>query len=351
MLKEKYEKTKGCNMKKILFFFSGIYNGGTEIEVYNLLSRLNKEKYDLYFSYSDIKNSDEIMVNRIKQYAKFIDINFQFHVNTIIYCTEALDEISIIENNIKYEKSYYWFHYFWEDQEEFLQKVINENKVDKVIAVSETSKNKLIKFDCLKGKEQKVSVIYNVLDVEKIKRISNEEIDIPLSNGLNLVTVARIAPIKRFDRIDKIATELEKQNINYKWMIVGKVNENEYSEYAKEIKNKLVQHSNIIFVGEQINPFKYMKKSDYSMVLSDAETCSLVITESKIVGTPCVVTDFDAAFEQIEDGKNGIILRRNNEDYEQLVKNMVMKKEILHENLKTFNYDLENIMNKWDSIL
>ena len=77
----------------------------------------------------------------------------------------------------------------------------------------------------------------------------------------------------------------------------------------------------------------------------------MVITESKIVGTPCVVTNFDVVYEQIEDGKNGIILDMNNEDYETLVQRMLDEKDTLKNNLKSFNYDIETILNKWNEIL
>jgi len=41
----------------------------------------------------------------------------------------------------------------------------------------------------------------------------------------------------------------------------------------------------------------------------------------------------------------------NNEDYETLVQRMLDEKDTLKNNLKSFNYDIETILNKWNEIL
>ena len=334
-------------MRKILFFLCGIYNGGTEIELYNLLKKIDKKKYELYVAFSDKENSDTVMVNKIKTYAKQIEITDKHQMDVVVYCTEALDEIDQIKENIKYEKAYFWFHYFWEDQEMFLRRVVKNNEVDKVIAVSQSSKKELLELGCFEDEKQ-IDVIYNILDTDKIKEGAKEKLNKPLGKDLNFVTVSRIAPIKRFDRIEKFVQVLQQKQIDFKWFIVGKVKESDYSEYAKQMKARLNQYPQISFEGEQENPFKYMKACDYTMVLSDRETWSLATTESKIVGTPCVITDFGAAFEQIEDGKNGIIIERENEEYEKQVEKMLENKQNLRENLKGFEYPIEKILEDWD---
>ena len=102
--------------------------------------------------------------------------------------------------------------------------------------------------------------------------------------------------------------------------------------YEQNLQNLFKNYPKIIFIGEQENPFKYLKKSHYSILLSDRETWGLVITESKILGIPCVVTNFDVAHEQIEDGKNGIILDMQNEDYYELVNKMINQYDLLKSN-------------------
>ena len=54
-----------------------------------------------------------------------------------------------------------------------------------------------------------------------------------------------------------------------------------------------------------------MKNSDLVVVVSDSEAMSMVLREAMIVGTPVVTTNFPAAFESIEDGKNGFVAERD----------------------------------------
>ena len=85
-------------MKKILFYLCGIYNGGTEIETLNLMKNLNKEKYELLYYYHDKQNSYNTMVQEYNKYANYVDISNDVKVDTVLYCTHALDDIELIKN-------------------------------------------------------------------------------------------------------------------------------------------------------------------------------------------------------------------------------------------------------------
>ena len=337
-------------MKKILFYFRGIYSGGTEAAAYTLSSMI-KDDYELYFTYFDKEYSDVKAILKMKKMARYIPFEQKFSVDTIIFCTQAINEFDIIKNTFTYNNSFYLYHYSSEKQNTFLEMALN-GVCDKIICVSNTSKNDLERLPFVNdNNKNKIIVINNVIDIERILSIADNDIEYDFSHTLNLVTVARIAPEKRLDRVINIANELEKRNIDYIWLIIGKVNELNCTEYEKNIQNLFSSHSNIIFTGEKDNPFKYLKKADYTLLLSDKETWGLVITESKIVGTPCVVTNFEAAYEQVEDGINGLILDMNNENYEYIVNQMLDNKEILKSNIKNFKYDNLALLDKWKNIL
>ena len=126
--------------------------------------------------------------------------------------------------------------------------------------------------------------------------------------------------------------------------IIGKGRQKE-----QEIRKSLEPYLEVQFVGYQDNPYCYIKNADYLVLLSDYEAWGNVITEAKELRVPCLVTDFPSAIEQIEDGKNGIIVARNLENYDEVVDTLVQKKVLLKENLKNFHY--ENEEKKWDGIL
>lgn len=337
-------------MIKLLFYISGIYNGGTEIALYNLLSYIDKTKYDIYVTYTDIENSDIEMINKIKPYVNFINIEDKFSTDILIYCTDALNDKEILLENIKYKKSYFWFHYFWPSQEEFLKYTINNNLINGVIAVSQSTKERLLQLQDFTIQENKILVIHNILNSDSILEKSLEPVTMDLSDELNLITVARLAPVKGYERVKYLADALIAKNVDFKWFILGKANNSE-KEYERKIKKLLEPYKNIYFLGEQQNPYKYMKNCDYTVILSERETWSLVITESKILGIPCITTDFDGVTEQITPMENGIIISRENVNtYCDKVDDIINSKEKLKENLKNFKYDINNILNKWDEL-
>lgn len=339
-------------MKKIMFYFEGIYNGGTEIAACNLLSKLSSQDFKIYLAYSDLINSDQVMVNRLLEYSEIHNINEKIDVDVIVYATDALKDFDIIQKNISYKKSYFWFHYFWETQERFIYKIITENKIDKIIVVSEMCKRKIAEMDCMRGNEDKIVVIHNILDIEKIRNKANEETPIlNKSTNLNIVTIARFAPIKGYERVVKLVELLKKNRIDFKWFIIGKANEYE-KEYGEKIYNLLGKYKEVEFLGHQDNPFKFLKQCDYTAVLSERETWSLVISESKILGIPCIATNFESVYEQIEHLKNGIIIDKDDDSkYLENVHQIIQNKEVLKNNLKDFVYNNEDIINKWKELL
>ena len=336
-------------MKKILFYLCGIYNGGTEIETLNLMKNLNKEKYELLYYYHDKQNSYDVMVQEYNKYANYEDISNDVKVDTVLYCTHALEDIELIKN-ISYKHSYFWFHYFWEDQENFLELGLERKYIDKVITVSEYAQKKIQSMSCLKNRENDVEFIFNILNENEIIEKSKQNIPLERVDGLNLVTVARFAPIKGYHRVKQMIDILIQGNINFKWYIVGKGNgEKEHNEVVEMLKE---YEKNVELVGHKSNPFPYVKNADYLVLMSDRETSGLVITEAKIIGTPCIVSNFEASYEQITDGENGFIIDKNNiNKFREKLPEVLQSKEKMRENLKNFKYSKKDILKKWEEIL
>ena len=106
------------------------------------------------------------------------------------------------------------------------------------------------------------------------------------------------------------------------------------------------------FLGFLDNPYNIIKKCDYLVLLSENETWGLVITEAKILGVPCIVTDFEAAYEQILDNETGIILSRQNIDsYEDKIDAIINNKNIYKEKLKNFKWSNDEILKKWKKMI
>lgn len=336
-------------MKKILFYLCGIYNGGTEIVTLNLLKNLDKNKYQLLYYYHDKENVYEPIKKQFDVYAEYINIDSRVTVDTLIFCTHALEDLDKL-GNIAWNHSYFWFHYFWEDQEEFLKIAIQNHVIEKVITVGEYAKRKLEEMDCVRSVKEDVCIIPNIMNDEKIIEQSKEKINLERAKDLNLVTVARFAPIKGYARVKQMINILLQEQIQFKWYICGKgSNKKEHDEVVEMLQG---YEDYVELVGFKMNPYPYMKNADYLVLMSDRETQGLVVAESKIIGTPCIVSNFEAAYEQIEDGKNGFIIDKNNIlEFKERLTDIIKQKKQMKMALKEFQYDKEAIMKKWEKIL
>lgn len=335
-------------MKKIVFYIKGIYNGGTEIALLNLISLLDKSQYDICIINDDIENSNSIVSEKMSKFAKIVEMS-QMTADVLIYCTSPKHGVENIIKNVQYEKAYFWFHYFSENQLNFLQKVNEKNLVDNVVVVCETIKKKILQLDIYKHHEDNIISIYNVMPIEEIYQKSKEDIELELSDCINFVTVSRLYREKGFGRMKQLVECLIKRNIDFKWHIVGcALNESDEKEINSIINcypGKVIMH------GYQNNPYKYIAKSDYLVLLSDEENMPLTVVEAKILGVPCILSNFDSAYEQISDMKNGIILDRYDlETYADRVDDIINNKEKFKEATKQYAYSNELSIEKWNKL-
>ena len=91
------------------------------------------------------------------------------------------------------------------------------NKMDKVITVSEVAKASFC--DKYKFDEEKVEVLYNLIDEKNIIEKSKEEVK--KNNVFTFTNVGKMRPQKRQDRLIKIAKNLKNDNYKFKIQIIG----------------------------------------------------------------------------------------------------------------------------------
>ena len=132
-------------------------------------------------------------------------------------------------------------------------------------------------------------------------------------------------------------------------IFVGKgSNEKEHNEVVEMFRH---YDKRVELVGHKSNPFPYIKNADYLVLMSDRETSGLVITEAKIIGIPCIISNFDAAYEQIEDGTNGFILNKEDiGEFRNRLQEILNSKEKMKENLRDFKYHKKDIIKKWEKL-
>lgn len=190
----------------------------------------------------------------------------------------------------------------------------NENLLKKfrtIVCVSDFTKASLIKrYPSL---ENKVTSIYNVCSIEGIKAKANENIDDCRfdTSKFTIISVGRVAKVKRFPEIPKIAKKLKDCGCIFKWYIIGSGTANDIEKVITAIESYGMQEE-VVMLGTKPNPYPYFKAADLLVSTSESEACPMIFNEAKIIGTPIVSTNFGSSYEFIKEGRDGMISSLDN---------------------------------------
>lgn len=183
---------------------------------------------------------------------------------------------------------------------------VSYRKADCIIAVSQGVKDSLTKK--LGISSDKVELIYNPIDIEKITEMSNEVVlyDHTCRTSRKLiVTVGRLSKEKDHENlILSFNTLLE--NIDCDLLIIGEGKERANLEY---LINKLNIHERVKLIGFSENPYKFMKNSDLFVLSSVREGFGNVLVEAMVCETRIVSTDCPSGpREVLKDGRLGLLV-------------------------------------------
>jgi glycosyltransferase involved in cell wall biosynthesis len=159
-------------------------------------------------------------------------------------------------------------------------------------------------------KKDKIQVIYDPVDIEKVTELSRCELEHPWFIDKKLPVIAyvgRLAPEKRVDFLLRAFAELI-QRIPCRLVIIGQ-SKAEFS--LRALAHSLQLDDCVDFAGKQSNPFKFMARSDLLVVSSLYESFGIVILEAMSCGIPVVSTDCTGPHEIIKSGENGILVPCN----------------------------------------
>jgi glycosyltransferase involved in cell wall biosynthesis len=278
---------------KVMLFFPHLNKiGGVEAEMIKFCKRHHK-RYDITIGY-DLK-SDKRMIERLSEYAKVEQQDVFIETEVFIQCTMY----AIRPHFIECKKKILWVHCIPFIYPNSIIEDKNYMKdVSKVVCVSDycTDLCKKAGFDAI--------TIHNDFDVDEIREKANEY-ETP---KYDYCYVGRLSTEKGTHRIQKLA----KHNRQKKIVVVGCPYE------QNDLMMMQLDQPNITLVGAKENPYPYMKNSKFTVLLSNYESWGNVITESLIIGTPVIVTNFDTAKEQIQDGVNGWIVERTNTTFDKI---------------------------------
>lgn len=305
---------------KIMIFIYSLSGGGAERTIVNLINNLNKKKFEVVLVLGTTNNSDYI--DLIDDKIKLIILNSKklrysllklrnciikekpdilfstINANNIIMLLARLLIFKNIPTIVRESNNR-----TQSGSVTLLNKLITNllyNYVaSKVIALSKGVKEDLVNNFFIK--ENKIQVIYNPVEVEKIKQLSKQKL-----NGFNknnneklIISVGRLVEQKDYPTLIKAFSILEKK-VSSRLIILGK---GPLEKKLKKICKDYGLEEKVQFVGFKNNPYKFMRAADLFVLSSKWEGFGHVIVESMAVGTPVISTDCKSGPSEII-GKN-----------------------------------------------
>lgn len=232
------------------------------------------------------------------------------------------------------EKKYTWIHSTFEKIAPIPELEFSWiEKVDKVVFVAEDCKDDFVSL--VPQFYEKAVTIENILysnlimkrstvidQTDKFYNIFKED------TRFKIITVCRLTiETKGIDRIIKCAYIMKNKGYQFGWYIVGEGEDR--LDIEKRIKEAKLEDC-VILTGMKINPYPYIRESNLMCMPSRWEGKPIVITESKILCVPVVVTEYLSANEQVENGEEGFVVANNDDAIIPIIEKIISSPDILN---------------------
>jgi len=382
--------------KRVLFIITQSEFGGAQRFLYELATRLNKERYEILVASNSEKKSD--FLNSLGQkgiktkHLKFLKRG----VNPVIDCLGIIELMKLINKfkpdylhlnsskagilgsiagfkikllrpkkfkNLKiiYRIGGWSFNDpwpLWKKKIFILTEKITAGFKDVIVVNNKNDYEQALKLKIRPKGELKL--IYNGIDAIKIEFLSKDEARLKLGvsrNELIIGTAANFYPTKGLEYLIEAVRLLNFQFsiFNFQLIIIGDGTE------RKKLESKITEYglkNKIILIGQIPEAHKFMKAFDIFVLPSVKEGFPWVILEAMAAKLPIVATSVGAMPEIIESGKNGILVEPKDpqqlaETMKYLIENERVRQELGIQAHQTvlFKFSIEKMMNQTEKLL
>ena len=219
-------------------------------------------------------------------------------------------KVPVIVQHFKNENKFVWIHCDYGNRIRLNEEHIFK-KYCKIVCVSKFTRDSFAKrYPSLEGK---VEYLYNVCSIDSIRKKAEEKINDRLfdTSVFTIISIGRIAAVKRFYEIPAIARKLKDAGCTFKWYIIGGGSIEETGKIKTTIESNGVGNE-VIMLGARSNPYPYFKKADLLVSTSESEACPMIFNEAKILGIPIISADFGSSYEFIKENRDGNVTSLGN---------------------------------------
>lgn len=267
----------------------------------------NTQKARIYW-----QNASKVIENNPKEY------------DVAISYAQGIPTFYVAEK-VKAKKKMGWVNvsYRLDDREKQFQRKYYD-QYDQIVAVSDSAKDILV--ETFPNYAHKIKVFYDINNPDFINNMAEVGSDYEDDfDGIRILTVGRLAHQKGYDIALEACKNLKEEGVNFKWYVLGKGPLQ--AEIEKSIK-KLGLTEHFILLGVRANPYPYVKKADIYVQTSRFEGFGLAIAEARMLNVPVVTSKFDAVYNQMIHGKNGLVVDRTATAVSEAIKKLINDQDL-----------------------
>ncbi len=279
-----------------------------------------------------------LAITKEKKYAdnKFLQIYKEYKPDIVIDFDSSLTKII---DKLNSSKNLVWIHSSiknWKKKKSKIDRFVDRiSKYSKIICICKEMKEDLIN---LKNElKNKVDFLYNPIDFDRIKKLSNEDFseeDKKLLKDKFLLSIARLDCVpKDFETLFKAYEIAKKNGYDGNLYIIGDGPDKDKVEKLKEAN---LYKEDILLLGRKENPYNWLKKADKLILSSRYEGFAIVLLEGLCLGKNVIASDCKTGPNEILANNRGELFEVG--DYLTLAKYIVSEtgKNNLEFNLEEF---------------
>lgn len=322
------KKVKSETDRKYYFLINSLEVGGAERVVINQANELIKKgvqvyiftlksacwyelpKWVIHIPLSTIKNNFCLFLALPWFIYRFQSLRKKYWLDDGISFLEISNFIHILarrEAKISFRTHINFFTGIFGYLQKFFIKILYP-RAAKIIVNSRENRQDLACY--LDIPEQKIEVVYNSIDEEKIMLLSGESLEDRLQKKMRnkrvYITVGRLIKEKHHEIIVDALSCLK--NKDWIWLVVW--DGPERSSLEKKAQEYGLEDQ-VFFVGQQKNIFRYVAKSDFFLYASSVEGFPNVLLEARFLGIQIITTDFKSGAREVILGEDTNMIWKN----------------------------------------